>query len=139
MDRIRKGVRSTLAMGIVYSLVVIVIIFFAGDFIAGLFVDSGESPLVIQYGRQFARYIRVFHLELAVLFTSRYAVQGMGYGQYSIYSGLAEMLGRSIVALLLVPLYGFTAVCWNEGITFIAGIAVIVPIYFVLMHRQETI
>lgn len=137
MDRIRKGVRSTLAMGIVYALAVIVIIFFAGDLIAGLFVDSGESPLVIQYASQFARYISVFHLELAVLFTYRYAVQGMGYGQYSIYSGLAEMLGRSVVALLLVPLYGFTAVCWNEGITFIAGIAVIVPIYFVLMRRQK--
>lgn len=116
-------------MGILYSLAVIVIIFFAGDFLALLFVNA-DNMMVIGYTRKFLFYISFFHLELAVLFAFRYCVQGMGYGRFSIYSGTAEMLGRALVAIFLVPVFGFEAVCWNEGVTFLAGIAVIVPLYF---------
>ena len=42
------------------------------------------------------------------------------------------MAGRAAVAVLLIPHFGFDAVCWNEGLTFFAGIAVILPIYIKL-------
>lgn len=129
MKRIKEGLGCTVKMGILYSLAVIVIIFFAGDFLALLFVNA-DNMVVIGYTRKFLFYISFFHLELAVLFAFRYCVQGMGYGRFSIYSGTAEMLGRALVAIFLVPVFGFEAVCWNEGVTFLAGIAVIVPLYF---------
>ena len=56
----------------------------------------------------------------------------MGYGKYSILSGLAEMAARAAVAIALIPHFGFDAVCWNEGLTFLAGIIVILPIYIKL-------
>lgn len=134
LERIKEGVRKSIGMGILYSLVVIVVIFLTGEHIAVLFV-SKDQTLVIRYVTEFIRYISVFLMELAVLYAARYSVQGMGYGQYSIYSGLAEMAGRSLVAISLVPLFGFDAVCWSEGITFLAGIVVIVPVYLVLIKR----
>lgn len=97
---------------------------------------------VIEYVRKFILYISVFQIELAILFTARYSVQGMGYGKYSIASGIAEMLGRVVSALVLVPIWGFEAVCWSEGLTFLqesllsflfalfcSGVMIIVPIY----------
>ena len=54
-------------------------------------------------------------------------------------SGLAEMAGRAAVAVLLIPHFGFDAVCWNEGLTFLAGIAVILPIYIKLFcHLRKS-
>ena len=92
---------------------------------------------VITFPHKGIIYISFFQLELAILFAVRYCVQGMGYGKYSIYSGLAEMAGRSLIAIFLVPILGFHAVCWNEGVTFLAGILVIVPVYFILMKQLK--
>ena len=78
-------------------------------------------------------------MEMALFLSSRYSVQGMGYGKYSILSGLAEMAARAAVAIALIPHFGFDAVCWNEGLTFLAGIIVILPIYIKLfchLHKS---
>ena len=80
-------------------------------------------------------YSSVFQIELALLYAIRYTIQGMGYGQYAICSAFAEMVGRSFMAVFVVPRFGFDAVCWSEGITFFAGIVVILPIYLVLINR----
>lgn len=80
-----------------------------------IFVDAADT-VVVGYTVKFIRYISVFNAELALLFTARYSVQGMGYGKYSILSGLAEMAGRAAVAVLLIPHFGFDAVCWNEDL-----------------------
>lgn len=134
--RIQKGLKSTICIGLIYSIVIIILMLFVSDKLAMIFVSS-EQTQVISYVREFIIYISFFQLELAILFAVRYCVQGMGYGKYSIYSGLAEMAGRSLIAIFLVPIFGFHAVCWNEGVTFLAGILVIVPVYFILMKQLK--
>lgn len=134
IKRIQKGLKGTIYIGLIYSVAVIIVMLFAADKLAMIFVSS-EQAQVISYVKEFIIYISFFQLELAILFAVRYCVQGMGYGKYSIYSGLAEMAGRSLIAIFLVPVFGFDAVCWNEGITFLAGILVIVPVYFLLIKQ----
>lgn len=133
-DRIKEGVKKTIAIGTGYSLLIILLALCFGDEIAMIFVESANTT-VIAYIKEFIIYISFFQIELCVLFSARFCVQGMGYGRYSIYSGVAEMLGRSLVAVFVIPVYGFDAVCWSEGITFLAGIAVIVPISLILLNR----
>lgn len=134
IKRIKEGVRKSLGLGIFYSFVVIIVIFFTSEHIAALFV-SRDNVLVIKYVKEFMMYSSVFQIELALLYAIRYTIQGMGYGQYAICSALAEMVGRSFMAVFVVPRFGFDAVCWSEGITFFAGIVVILPIYLVLINR----
>lgn len=136
IKRIQKGLKGTICIGLIYSVAVIIVMLFTADKLAMIFVSSDQTQ-VISYVKKFIIYISFFQLELAILFAVRYCVQGMGYGKYSIYSGLAEMAGRSLIAIFLVPVFGFDAVCWNEGITFLAGILVIVPIYFVLINQLK--
>lgn len=83
---------------------------------AGRGSDCLYGPVYTLYG--------VFILLLAVLFPVRYAVQGMGHGDKSLFSGMAEMAARIAMSLWVVPVYGFTAVCISEGVTFLAGILV---------------
>lgn len=130
MKRVRRGIRSTIVMGVLYCILVIAVAMTASIVLAGLFVDASESRAgeVIACTTQFIRYIGVFMLLLAVLFPVRYAVQGMGHGDKSLFSGMAEMAARIAMSLWVVPVYGFTAVCISEGVTFLAGILVIVPI-----------
>lgn len=136
IKRIQKGLKGSICIGLAYSFAVIIFMMFTADKLAMLFVTP-EQTEVILYVKEFIIYISFFQLELAILFAVRYCVQGMGYGRYSIYSGLAEMAGRSLIAIFLVPIFGFHAVCWNEGVTFLAGILVIVPVYFILMKQLK--
>ena len=134
IDRIKSGVLNSCLLGTAYSAMMIIVSIFASEPIALLFLDS-ENTQVIFYVKEFIIWISVFLVELNVLFMVRYTVQGMGYGRYSIYSAFAEMLGRSFMAVFVIPRYGFRAVCISEGITFLAGILVIVPIYFYLIKK----
>lgn len=134
MERIRKGYIQTTLLGILYSFCVILFAMIARHWLALLFVSSKET-VVLRYVEEFIMYISIFQIELAILYAARYCVQGMGDGQYSIYSGFAEMLGRAVAAMCLIPVFKFTAVCWSEGITFFAGIIVIVPICIYLIKK----
>lgn len=134
IERIKRGVRDAILAGFIYAVIAAVTsIFFAGP-AALLFMDA-KNVEVIEKTDLFIRMIAVFTIELAILFPVRYAVQGMGYGKYSIFSGAAEMLARLLMALFVVPIYGFTAVCVSEGLTFFGGILVIVPVYLVLIRK----
>lgn len=134
IERIKKGVCDTVIAGLIYAVVVAVTSVFFAKPAALLFMDA-ENIEVIEQTELFIRMIAVFMVELAVLFPVRYAVQGMGFGRYSIFSGAAEMLARLLMALFVVPLYGFMAVCVSEGLTFLGGILVIVPVYIVLIRK----
>lgn len=62
-------------------------------------------------------------------------MQGMGHGDKSLFSGMAEMAARVLMSILFVPVFGFTAVCLSEGVTFLAGILVIVPMAINYLKR----
>lgn len=70
MKRVRRGIRSTIVMGVLYCILVIAVAMTASTVLAGLFVDASESRAgeVIACTAQFIRYIGVFMLLLAVLF-----------------------------------------------------------------------
>ena len=48
-----------------------------------IFVDAADT-VVVGYTVKFIRYISVFNGELALLFSGRFSVLGMGYGKFSI-------------------------------------------------------
>ena len=80
-----------------------------------IFVNAADT-VVVGYTVKFIRYISVFNAELALLFTARYSVQGMGYGKYSILSGLAEMAGRAAVAVLLIHILALMQCAGMRGL-----------------------
>lgn len=134
-SRIREGIKKSNMIGAVYSGVMLLAMIFLKTPLAYIFVDKTES-ITVSYIETFIVYCAAFNFLLTVLFCFRYAVQGMGYGRYSIFSAAAEMLGRVAAGMFLVPRWGFIAVTLSEGITFMAGILVIVPIYFALQRNM---
>lgn len=136
LSRIRKGVRQTVLASCAYAAVVLVIFLLADRPFAYIFVDAEETQ-VVAYSAQLIRWLSFCYFELAILLPVRYAVQGMGRGALSLCSGMAEMLARVVFAIWLIPTFGYLAVCVSESLTFLAGILVIVPIYWVLIRKAE--
>ena len=57
----------------------------------------------------------------------RYSTQGLGWSRRAILSGVFEMIARILVSMILVPKYGYTAVCFADPAAWIAADLYILP------------
>ncbi|MCD8309703.1 MAG: MATE family efflux transporter, partial [Prevotellaceae bacterium] len=67
----------------------------------------------------------------------RYSIQGVGYTNLAIFSGVSEMIARILVSLLAVPAFGFIAVCFGDPVAWIAADLYLVPAFFFLYRRLK--
>lgn len=125
-DRIKQGIKAgTLIYGI-YSVVMAVLLTFWGDNIALIFVDASETE-VLNHVKLFFQCCGVFYLVIIVLNSLRSVIQGLGYGVASMLAGVCELAARSLIALFLVPIFGYLAVCFTDAAAWIlAGGCVLV-------------
>lgn len=136
--RIAQGIRSALGIMLIYSVLTLIIIYPFADRLMMLFVDSGEGEIV-GLAAQFMRINNYFYPVLGVLCVLRYSIQGMGYSNLSMMSGVMEMVARSGVSLWLVPTFGFLGVCLGDPMAWLAADVFLVPgccyVYRRLRHR----
>ena len=54
----------------------------------------------------------------------------MGYSGFAILAGIMEMIGRSAVAFILVPMFGFKAACFASPVAWIFADIFLIPACF---------
>lgn len=132
-NRLHAGVRSCVLLGAIYSLLALGMVFFFGDALASLFLDSDAQellPLVRQY--LMAQILFFFFLALVNIF--RFMIQGMGFPAIATFAGVLEMVGRGVIAFL-VPEYGFSAACFASPAAWVLADLFLVPVYLLCHHR----
>jgi Na+-driven multidrug efflux pump len=131
MDRIKKGVFSALKIMLCYFVITVLIIYpFANDMMI-LFVNSGEK-VVIDNAAMFMRIANYFYPALGLLTILRYSIQGLGYSNLSMLSGVMEMIARCMVSLWLVPTFSFLGVCYGDPVAWCMADLFLIPAFIVL-------
>jgi len=136
LDRIREGLKKCSILGIGYSLASLVFLYFFSARIALLFVDAGET-LIIEEVSQYLIITAAFFIPLAFVNIIRFLIQGMGFSKFAILAGVFEMIARTLVGFLMVPMLGFTAACLASPIAWVLADAFLFPAYFYVMKRSE--
>ena len=77
----------------VYFVLTVAVIYPFADEMMSLFVNSGEQD-VIANAAQFMRIANWFYPVLGILVILRYSIQGLGYSNLSMMSGVMEMIAR---------------------------------------------
>ena len=85
-------------MMLVYFVFTFLLIYPFADEMMMLFVDKGEAE-VVTYAAQFMRIANYFYPCLGLLTILRYSIQGLGYSNLSMLSGVMEMIARCGVSL----------------------------------------
>ncbi|HZJ78354.1 MAG TPA: MATE family efflux transporter [Clostridia bacterium] len=134
IDRIQKGVNQSLLLSLAYSVGVFFVGQFAGKYIALLFLKKSEV-LVLGYVEQFLKINSCFYPVLSVLFVYRNSLQGLGYSMPALTAGISELFARGIFGMLIVPKFGFIAVCFANPGAWIAGVLILIPVYYYVMRR----
>ena len=57
----------------------------------------------------------------------RFSIQGMGYAQLAILSGVTEMVARVAVALVLVPWLGYLGACLGSPTAWVLADCFLIP------------
>ncbi len=136
MDRVKQGIRITLITAVGYGLLAGVIMNVGGHFLGSLFVDAANAS-VIDAAAHYMGALGVLYWLLAILDVTRYAIQSLGYSGRSVISGAMEMVARIVVAMIFVPLFGYTAICWTDQAAWFAACAYLIPMLLHLLRKVE--
>ena len=136
LDRIGQGLRAAVIAGFIYSVIMFLIMLFTAKYCMLLFIKAEETEILSRA----ARYITITALcypLLVIVNTFRYTIQGMGYSAFAITAGIMEMIARTIVGVLLIPAFGFSATCFSSPIAWLFADIFLIPAYFYVVMRTR--
>ncbi len=137
IDRVKLGIVSAMKITVVFFLATTVIIYFFADEMMLLFIDA-EKTDIISIAAQYMLIPSYFFLALGTLTVLRYSLQGLGYSNLSVLSGVMELIARCGVSLWVVPTFGFLGVCYGDPLAFVAADIILIPaVYFVYKRLKK--
>ena len=136
MERISQGVRSAIKMMLIFFVFSFIVITPFADDMMTLFVDKGEAE-VVTYAAEFMRIACYFYPCLGLLTIFRYSIQGLGYSNLSMMSGVMEMIARCGVSLWLVPAFAWTGVCYGDPVAWVMADMFLLPAFWWLFKHLK--
>ena len=134
IDRIDKGLKSSIFVSVCYSIAIGFVLVFFGAKIALIFVDASETT-VLEYVQLFLTCSGFFYVFLALLNNIRMTIQGLGYSGLSMIAGVSELFARGIMSLFVIPKFGYLAVCFTDQTAWIAATICVLILYRYVMKK----
>lgn len=129
MDRVRQGVNSAMLIILIYGVASAFVLHFTDVQIMGLFLDTAKEVDIVAMGREYLFWNSVFFVPLGALIVWRYSIQGLGFSSLAMLAGVAEMVARTAVAIVLVPILGYFGAELSNPAAWIAACLFLYPAY----------
>jgi putative MATE family efflux protein len=137
VHRIALGIRSAIKIMLIYFVFTLILIVPFADYMMMLFVNPGETAIVSN-AAMFMRISCYFYPVLGLLTILRYSIQGLGYSNLSMLSGVMEMIARCGVSIWIVPALHFLGVCYGDPMAWMAADLFLVPTMILIYRRLKT-
>ncbi len=134
LDRIREGLKVCLTIALISYLVLGTVMVY-GSHLLATFMLEGRHPITLAES-----YFPIAGLMLICvdfLFVYRSAVQGMGYPLIPMISGIAEMLLRIGIIMLLLRRTGFAATALAEASAWTGALLINMTAYYRLISPRR--
>lgn len=132
--RIWEGIKASGVLMSIYAVLTFIILMFGSRELALLFVDASETE-IIRDTELFLHISSYFFPMLGLLCVLRYTIQGAGFTNLAMLSGVAEMIARTLVSIYAVPVWGYLAVCYGDPMAWIAADLFLVSA-FIYVYRK---
>ena len=137
LGRIRRGTRSAMLMITVYSVAAAVFLHFFDVIIIGLFIDTATETTIVAMASEYMFWNSLFFIPLGALIVCRYVIQGLGYSTLAMMAGVAEMVARTAVAVVLVPMLGYFGAELSNPAAWVAACVFLWPAYRWTMRQLQ--
>ena len=136
VQRVREGFRSANIIGVSYAIITGAILSFWGKYFAYLFIsDNIDSvlPMVDTY----VKCVGFFTIPLHFVNVLRNGIQGMGYGLLPMMSGVAELVGRGVTAVVAAHKKSYAGACLASPAAWIVATILLITMYFYVIKDTE--
>ena len=99
-----------------------------------MFMDARETQ-VIANAALFLTVNSAAYIPLAFVNIVRFLIQGLGFTRQAVFAGVLEMAARVIVGVVMVPAFGYIAVCTANPAAWVAADLFLFPAYAWAMRR----
>lgn len=136
--RIWQGIKASGLMMIIYAAFAFSVLMLASEKLTLMFVDPSETEVISKA----VLYMHVscsFFPILGILCILRYTIQGAGFTNLAMLSGVSEMIARTLVSIYAVPAYGFTAVSFGDATAWVAADIFLIPAFIYVYKKIQKI
>lgn len=132
LERLYPGVRDSSLLAFAYSILIFGLMLLFGDKMALLFIDKKEENLaeILHMCSQLLIVNSSSYILLSLVNIVRFAIQGMGFGRFAMLAGVMEMVARTLVAIILVPVMGFLGACLANPLAWLFADLFLIPAFF---------
>lgn len=134
--RIYQGVRQCSLVSLSFCILAAVVMYFYGRELIGLFTAEHDEVL-LENALLYLKLSVPCYVFLGQIFVYRNALQGMGIASVPLISGILELTGRSVSALVLASFWGFFGICCASPICWIVACLFTGGSYFYVRHGMK--
>lgn len=132
LDRISLGIKSAMKISGTFFVFTLIIVYFFADYMMMIFVNG--EPEIVDNAAMYMRISSYFYPALGLLAIFRNSIQGLGFSNLAMLSGVMEMIARCAVSLWVVPEFKFTGVCYGDPMAWMAADLFLIPAYIFVYH-----
>lgn len=133
-SRIRKGLAQGVAVATGYGLLAGLLMIGVGRTLSMIFV-SRDAVDVLDASAKYLRCMGYFYWSLGILNVTRMVTQGLGYSGRAFFSGVTEMIARTVVSLGFVGTFDYTAICFADQTAWVAASCYIAPTCLICVKK----
>ena len=107
-----------------------------GKYLVYFFV-SGDVSAIMGQADIYLKCVGIFFIPLTIVNVYRNGIQGMGYGLLPMMAGVAELVGRGVVAMLAAWKHSYVGACLASPFAWVLAGGLLLVMYFKIMKHQE--
>lgn len=137
ISRIKRGLKYLILISWIWATLATIIGWTFAYPLVNSITGKNGVPEVIEYG---VRYLRVgvpFYYSLFVLVILRSSLQGINRKVLPLVASGIELVVKICATLLLIPIFGFTAVCYAEPVIWVLGMLWVAPAFYISIKKLE--
>lgn len=132
VPRIRQGFKACTVIGIAYAVVSAALVMTVGKYMTYLFV-SEDVGVIMDSVNIYLWCVGIFFIPLAVVNIYRNGIQGLGYGLLPMMAGVAELVGRGVVAVIAAGRKSYLGVCLASPAAWVLASALLIAMYYYIV------
>lgn len=136
LKRVKEGFKAANIVGVLYALVMGLVLIFFGKYVAYIFI-SDNIETVLPMVDIYVKCVGAFFIPLHFVNAVRNGIQGMGYGILPMMSGVAELVGRGVTAVVAAHFCSYVGVCLASPIAWVVATILLFFLYFYVMKDTE--
>lgn len=130
--RIRQGFKASTIIGVIYAFIAAAFVMTVGKYMSYLFV-SEDVEVIMESVDLYLKCIGVFFIPLAIVNIYRNGIQGLGYGLLPMMAGVAELIGRGVVAVIAAGHRSYLGVCLASPAAWVLASLLLLAMYYYIV------